>query len=281
MNQLIKEPTLQKNMELNSFSLNDIFSQADVPTKEENEKLVLAAQKGDKNALDELIRRNGRLILKLVGHYCHEPSKKDDYIQEGVLGLMRAVEKFDPEKDASFSTYAVAWINQKITRYFADHDKVIRRPAHIVGYINKYNHLIEQYSAKGKELTDEIIMKELDISLDKCQRIKKAATPECSLNNLVGEDSKMTLVDTVADTSVDIEKKVISDSISVQIKEILKKNLSPKEYDILARRFGMDGYTAQTLEQVAHVYNVTRERIRQIQSRAMRRCGRRELSAFM
>src|SRR4030043_1405372 len=241
-------------------------------TAAEEVQLAKRIEKGDMTAKSRLVEANLRLVVSIAKKYVGRGMLFLDLIEEGNLGLIRAVEKFDYTKGYKFSTYATWWIRQAITRAIADQARTIRIPVHMIETINKLIRTSRKLAQQlGREPMAEEIGKEMELEPDRVREIFKIAQDTTSLEKPVGDEEDSLLGDFIEDTSqpspVDQASKQL---LKENIEEVLE-SLSDREARVLKMRFGLDGYQPMTLEEVGREFGVTRERIRQIEAKALRK----------
>ena len=241
-------------------------------TAEEEYSLAMKKQEGDEYAKQRLIEANLRLVVSIAKRYTGRGMSFLDLVQEGNLGLIKGVEKFDPEKGFKLSTYATWWIRQSVTRALADQARTIRVPVHMVETINKMSKMQRKLTLElGYEPSVKELAEHLDMTEEKVQEIMQIAREPASLETPIGEEDDSNLGDFVADANVlSPEGNVESVMLREHIDSLLD-DLKERERQVIVLRFGLEDGYPRTLEEVGREFNVTRERIRQIEAKALRK----------
>ena len=271
---LNEDITLPKNLSINDpvrMYLKEI-GKISLLTLDEELELSKKIEEGDEEAKSKLAESNLRLVVSIAKRYVGRNLSFLDLIQEGNIGLMKAVDKFDSSKGYKFSTYATWWIRQAITRAIADQAKTIRVPVHMVETINKLKRVQRQMTLElDREPTEEELSKALNIPEDKIREIIKISLDPLSLETPIGEEEDSHLGDFVKDEkSLSPEEYAINEVLKDEISELLL-TLTEREEQVIKLRFGLIDGTCRTLEEVGTIFGVTRERIRQIEAKALRK----------
>ena len=239
----------------------------------EEKELAIRFLRGDKSAKNKLVSANLRLVVMAAKHYIgRSPLTFEDLIQEGNIGLMRAVDTFDPERGWRFSTYAMHWIKQAISRAILNQSKTIRIPVHMVELKTKYNKAQSELFIKlGREATTEEIAKYLNLDVKKVVEVENMVKDPVSLNNALNDEDDGTLEDLVADTSAEDPNETIDNELLSKQLHALLDTLTSRERNIIIARYGLNSQRPKTLEELGQEYNLSKERIRQIEQQALRK----------
>ena len=271
---ILKDDSIAKELTINDpvrMYLKEIGKISLLSLDEETELSKKIAE-GDEMAKNRLAESNLRLVVSIAKRYVGRGMLFLDLIQEGNIGLMKAVEKFDATKGYKFSTYATWWIRQAITRAIADQARTIRVPVHMVETINKLSRFQRQLTLElNREPTDEELAEKMNMSPEKIREVIKIAQDPVSLETPIGEEEDSHLGDFVPDESnMSPEDFTIHEMLKEEISDVLL-TLTEREEQVLRLRFGLDDGSSKTLEEVGQMFGVTRERIRQIEAKALRK----------
>ena len=271
---VVEDLTMSKDIKINDpvrMYLKEIGRINLLTTEEEFEYAKLAEQ-GDEYAKKMLAESNLRLVVSIAKRYVGRGMLFLDLIQEGNIGLMKAVDKFDPSKGYKFSTYATWWIRQAITRAIADQARTIRVPVHMVETINKLARVQRQLTQElNREPTEEELAEKLNISVEKVREVYKISQDPVSLETPIGEEDDSHLGDFIKDErTMSPEEYATAEMLKEELSNVLL-TLTDREEKVLRLRFGLDDGQCRTLEEVGQIFGVTRERIRQIEAKALRK----------
>jgi RNA polymerase primary sigma factor len=246
------------------------IGQVKLLTPQEEVELAARIKKGDKKARERMIKANLRLVVKIAHDYENFGLPLLDLISEGNIGLMKAVERFDPAKGGKLSTYGSWWIKQSIKRALANQSKTIRLPVHLVDKISRMRKTaLKLQEIFGREPTDEELAEEMGMSVSRVAQMRTAAIRPASLDAPIGDDDTNSFAEVVQDESANTPYDNLEEkTVTVMLRDMVK-TLDERESTILCYRFGLDGGSEKTLEEVGEKFGVTRERVRQIQNIAL------------
>jgi RNA polymerase primary sigma factor len=248
------------------------IGQVKLLTPQEEIELAARIKKGDKKAREQMIKANLRLVVKIARDYEGIGLPLLDLISEGNIGLMKAVERFDPAKGGKLSTYGSWWIKQSIKRALANQSKTIRLPVHLVDKISKMRRTAMRLQEElGREPTDDELGEELGITASRVAQMRMAAIRPASLDAPIGDEDSNNFAEVVQDESADTPYEQLEEKTVTRMLQEMVKTLDPREATILRARFGLDGGSQKTLEEVGQKFGVTRERVRQIQNIALKK----------
>jgi len=248
-----------------------------IPLLTPDQEIDLAAKikRGDREARALMIRSNLRLVVKIAHDYANLGLPLLDLISEGNIGLMKAVERFDPAKGGKLSTYGSWWIKQSIKRALANQSKTIRLPVHLVDKISKMRRIAMKLQEElGREPTDEELAEELGMTATRVRQMRLASIRPASLDAPIGDDDSNNFSDLVEDENAITPYQDLEDKTVTGMLQEMVKHLDEREATILRYRFGLDGGSEKTLEEVGEKFGVTRERVRQIQNLALKKLRR-------
>ena len=251
------------------------IGQVKLLTPRDEVELAARIKKGDKKAREQMIKANLRLVVKIAHDYEGLGLPLLDLINEGNIGLMKAVERFDPAKGGKLSTYGAWWIKQSIKRALANQSKTIRLPVHLVDKISKMRRVaMKMHEVLGREPTDEELAEEMGMSPSRVTQLRTAAIRPASLDAPIGDDDSNNFSEVVQDENAETPYEQLEDkTVAAMLSELIER-LDPREATILQFRFGLDGGNERTLEEVGEKFGVTRERVRQIQNIALAKLRR-------
>jgi RNA polymerase primary sigma factor len=248
------------------------IGQVKLLTPQEEIDLAARIKKGDKRAREQMIKANLRLVVKIARDYEGIGLPLLDLISEGNIGLMKAVERFDPAKGGKLSTYGSWWIKQSIKRALANQSKTIRLPVHLVDKISKMRRTAMRLQEElGREPTDDELGMELGITAARVAQMRMAAIRPASLDAPIGDEDSNNFAEVVEDESADTPYEQLEEKTVTRMLQEMVRTLDPREATILRARFGLDGGAQKTLEEVGQKFGVTRERVRQIQNIALKK----------
>ena len=279
MNELLQQPS--DALAANDHSAFRLYvrevGQSKLITPQQERELARRIKKGDNEAREQMIKANLRLVVKIARDYEGFGVPLLDLISEGNIGLMKAVDRFDPDKGAKFSTYGSYWIKQAIRRALDNQAKTIRLPSHVVERLGILQRAATRLTEElGREPTDEELAAETGLSERKVRQYRQASAAPASLDAPMGDDSDSNkIADVVADEKAALPSDELSAHVDLDLMNELLRDLNEREVTILRRRYGLDGEQEKTLEEIGSDYGLTRERIRQIENAALQKLRKR------
>jgi RNA polymerase primary sigma factor len=242
-----------------------------VLNREEELPLATLAKAGDEKAKELMMLHNLRLVVKIAKKFQHNNMELMDLVSEGNIGLMTAIERFEPERGFKFSTYATWWIRQSVSRALSNQSRLVRWPVHVVQKEYAYRKVVACLKLEGEAITPEIIAERMEMTVEQIKAIEELRRFEISSSSPIHEDGGDTLEDTIVDSGSSLDERVVSEeSSSHLLKVYMTRLLTQREYSVLTMRFGI-GVSSMTLEEVGHHFKLTRERIRQVEAKALRK----------
>lgn len=248
------------------------IAKVDLLTAEQEVELAKKIKKGDSNALETLVKSNLRFVVSVAKQYQNQGLALSDLVNEGNLGLIKAAERFDETKGFKFISYAVWWIRQSIMQSLVEHSRIIRLPVNKVGSYNQINKTLSTFEQKyQREPTDEELEKLLEMNISEINAIIASANKHVSMDAPIGHEKDGSMYDFINnDEASETEKQMLSESLKKEIKKALSI-LPERDAEILCYYFGLKGDICMTLEEIGNIFGLTRERVRQIKERALRR----------